>query len=422
MKVKNKTELLSIFLAIVMLFSSVKLTMFLNDKSINNDDTNQKLASEENSEISQNNYIKNDSSEMKAVWVPYMSLDLKDKGYSENSFKENFDYILNTSKEYGINTLIVQVRPFSDALYPSNVFPWSHLLTGTQGVSPGFDPLDYMINKTHSSDMQFHAWINPFRIQSKETPSVLSSENLYNVWRNDSDKSNDDWVIDWENCKYYNPAYTEVQAKIIDGVKEIVENYNIDGIQFDDYFYPTTSSEYDKNAYDNYCSKITQNGEALSLTDWRLNNINSLVSGVYRTIKSINPNVQFGISPQCNTTNDINMGADIYTWGSVSGYVDYICPQIYVNFEHAVLPFDKSINEWKNIVTCDSVKLYIGLAVYKAGSSTADNGSWLNSNDILKKQIEYSRNIGCNGFMLYSFEYIKKDQTKQEIENVMNVL
>lgn len=359
--------------------------------------------------------------EMRGIWIPFMSLDMKGTDYSEQAFKNKFDDMVTKSKSYGINTLIVHVRPYGDSMYPSEIFPWSHLLTGTQGNNPGFDPLAYMVEKTHSEGMQFHAWVNPLRIQSKDTPSILAPNNLYNQWRNDNDSSNDDFVIDFNNGKYYNPAYPQVQAKIIAGIREIVKNYQVDAIQFDDYFYPTQDPSFDKLAYDKYCSKISQGAKALSLEEWRTNNINTLISGVYSAIKSEKPEVSFGISPQCNIQNDLNMGADVYTWGSVSGYVDYLCPQVYVSFTHPTLTFDKSANDWKKLVTNPAVKLYYGLAVYKAGSDV-DSGSWLGSDDILKSQIEYGRSLNADGFMLYSWDYMDTDQTKQEVANVIKIL
>ena len=152
--------------------------------------------------------------EMRAVWVPYLSLDQSKIGQGQEAFQKAFDEIVSQAKEYGLNTLIVHVRPFGDAMYPSEIYPWSHLLTGTQGGDPGFDPLEYMVRKTHEAGMQFHAWLNPLRIQSKGTPSILAPDHLYTQWREDSDPNNDDWVVDWEEGKYFNPAYPEVREKL----------------------------------------------------------------------------------------------------------------------------------------------------------------------------------------------------------------
>lgn len=422
-----------VFLAVLLLCGSVIATAKVKTEDYKNKSiTTSKTTSQEStttasqivnttSTIANNVKFIDDFEEIRGIWIPFMSLDMKGTDFSEAAFRAKFDNMVSKSKSYGLNTLIVHVRPYGDSMYPSEIFPWSHLLTGTQGNDPGFDPLAYMVQKTHSEGMQFHAWINPLRIQSKGNPSTLAANNPYNQWRNDSDTSNDDYVVDFDGGKYYNPAYPQVQAKIISGIREIVKNYPVDAIHFDDYFYPTQDESFDKNAYTKYCSKISDGAVALSLQEWRTNNINTLISGVYSAIKSENSNVKFGISPQCNIQNDINMGADVYTWGSASGYVDYLCPQVYVSFNHPTLTFDKSANDWKNLVTNPEVKLYYGLAVYKSGSDM-DSGTWQGSNEILKQQIEYGRNLDADGFMLYSWDYMDTDQTKEEVANVVKML
>lgn len=419
-----------IIIAIILLISSIYTAMNIKNNQINNEphdesstiETNTSVSSESNvSKPTENEYDYKELDEMRGIWIPFMSLDMKGTDYSESAFKSKFDNIVEQSKAYGLNTLVVHVRPYGDSLYPSEIFPWSHLLTGTQGNNPGFDPLAYMVEKTHAEGLEFHAWVNPLRIQSKETPSILAENNPYNQWRNDNDTSNDDYVVDFDNGKYYNPAYPQVQAKIISGIREIVKNYKVDAVQFDDYFYPTQDPSFDKVAYDKYCSKINNGAVALSLQEWRTNNINTLISGVYSAIKDENNKVKFGISPQCNIQNDINMCADVYTWGSVSGYVDYLCPQVYVSFTHPTLTFDKSAKQWKDLVSNENVKLYYGLAVYKAGSDV-DSGTWQGSSDILKQQIEYGRSLDSDGFMLYSWDYMNTEQTKEEVNNVVKIL
>ena len=300
------------------------------------------------------------------------------------------------------------------------IFSGENGITGTQGGDPGFDPLEYMVRKTHEAGMQFHAWLNPLRIQSKGTPSILAPDHLYTQWREDSDPNNDDWVVDWEEGKYFNPAYPEVREKIIEGIREIVENYPVDAIHFDDYFYPTSDGAFDEKAYQAYTESVGE-GVPLTLPQWRIANINTLVSGVYSAIKSINPQVQFGISPQGNITNDLNMGADVETWASQKGYVDYLCPQIYVNFDHPLLPFNQTADQWRQMTTAEGVKLYIGLAVYKAGSEDADSGTWNGKTDILQREIEYSRSLGCDGIMLYSWDYMDTSQTQEEVANVIKI-
>lgn len=358
--------------------------------------------------------------EMRAVWVPFMSLDMsQESDKSEKGFQTKFDAIVSGAKKCGMNTLIVHVRPFGDALYKSSYFPWSHIVGGTQGVNPGYDPLAYMVAATHKAGMKIHAWVNPLRIQIAGTPSILAQENLYNTWKADTAKVG--WVVDSGNGKYYNPAYPQVRRLIADGAKEIAENYDVDGIQFDDYFYPTQDGAFDKSAYDSYRAAVAKSGTPLSLIGWRRGNVSALVSLVYSEIKTVKPKLMFGIAPQGNVQNDLNMGADIGSWCSTQGYVDYICPQLYVNFENAVLPFGAAAQSWRKIVTNTNVKLYLGLAVYKSGSD-ADNGTWKKSSNILAQQVELGRKTSCDGFMFYSWDYLDTDQTREEVQNVMKVL
>lgn len=363
--------------------------------------------------------IVSDNEEMRAVWVSYISFG--DISGGETVFKEKVSEIINTALENKMNTLIVHIRSHSDALYKSKIFPYSHILTGTQGKNPNYDPLEYFINEAHNAGLEFHAWINPLRIKVGDTPSVLSENNLYNIWKNDNDSSNDDWTIEWNGDIYLNPAYPEVREIIINGVIEVIENYDVDAIHFDDYFYPTTSKEYDKTAYNKYLDSIGDSSVPLSHSQWRTWNINTLISGVYSAIHSKSNHIKFGISPQGNIANNETINADIKTWCSTYGYVDYICPQIYVSLTHPLLPFEDTAKEWKNIVTCDNIKLYCGLAVYKAGSD-ADDGTWLESDDILANEIQYIRNEGFDGFALYSYEYLQNPQTKEEVANVINII
>lgn len=356
--------------------------------------------------------------EMWAVWVPFMSLQTEEKG--EKAFQENFDKIVQTSAEKGMNTLIVHVRPFGDALYPSEYFPWSHVVGGTQGVNPGYDPLEYMVEATHKAGMEFHAWVNPLRVQSQKTPSILSEDNPAQKWSKEEGKEN--WVLKTDSGTYYNPGVEEVRSYIAEGVAEIVRNYEVDGVQFDDYFYPTQDTGFDKSTYEAYCKEAEKGGYAsLSQSEWRTANINALVSLVYQKIKAEKPEVVFGISPQGNLSNDKAMGADVATWCAAKGYVDYICPQMYVNFENDALPFTETIATWKSLLLEDSIQFYIGLAVYKAGSDV-DDGTWEKSDDIIAKQVMAGRDIDCDGFMFYSYDYLDTEQTQKEMENVMKVL
>ncbi len=358
--------------------------------------------------------------EMRAVWVPFMSLDMsREADKSEKAFQKKFDAIVANAKKYNMNTLIVHVRPFGDSLYKSAYFPWSHVVGGTQGVNPGYDPLAYMVSASHKAGLKIHAWINPLRIQISTSPSILAQDNYYNKWKSDASKAG--WVVESGSGKYYNPAYPQVRKLVADGAKEIAQNYSVDGIQFDDYFYPTQDASFDQAAYDSYCTSAKKSGVPLGLADWRRANVNAMVSLVYSEIKSVKPSVVFGIAPQGNVQNDMNMGADVTSWCTTQGYVDYICPQLYVNFENPVLPYDTAVQSWRKLVTNQNIKLYFGLAVYKAGSD-ADKGTWKKSNNILAQQVNTGRKTSCDGFMFYSCEYLDSTQTKDEVQNVMKTL
>lgn len=362
----------------------------------------------------------NNTEEMLAVWVPYMSLSVEDNP-SEAAFQEKFDNIVEVAKKHKMNALIVHVRPFGDSMYLSDYFPFSHILTGTQGENPEYDAMKYMVEKSHENGLEFHAWINPLRIKVSETPSELSEYSPYNLWLNDGDESNDRYTMEYDGGIYLNPAYEKVREYIIGSIKEIVSRYDIDGVQFDDYFYPSDSEDYDQEEYESYVDSLDSDDAAMTHLEWRSANINSLISGVYSGIKSENSDVVFGISPQGNIDNDIAMGADVYSWGSVDGYCDYLCPQNYFSENNASLSYNDAVESWEDIVTSENVKLYIGLGLYKAGSDD-DDGTWLESDENLKNQIEFGRQHGADGFMFYSFDYLESEQTKDEVENVMNYL
>ena len=358
--------------------------------------------------------------EMRAVWIPFMSLSVKGE-CSKEAFESKYLKLLENAKRHKMNAVIVHVRPYSDALYPSKIFPWSHILTGTQGNDPGFNPLEYMVKTTHDYGMEFHAWINPFRVKVNGTPNEISKNSPAYKWLNAPQEQNSDIIMKCGEDLYYNPACEEVRNIIIDGVKEIVENYDVDGIHFDDYFYPKDEPDIDSYSYNKYLKSVTKEASPLDLQRWRMDNVNLLVSGVYNAVKSIKPRVKFGISPGGNLKNVKEVSAEVETWGRDKGYVDYLCPQIYFSMEHPILPFKQAADEWRNVVKNESVNLYLGMGVYKAGTEV-DEGTWKGCSDILKKQVEYCRGIRYNGFMLYSIDSLEMPNAKDEVENVMKVL
>ena len=357
-----------------------------------------------------------DEEEMRGVWVAYLSLD----GVN----RSKIDGIVSDAKANGMNTVFLHVRPFGDALYKSDYYPWSHLVTGRQGEAPedGFDPLAYAVEAAHREGLALHAWLNPLRIMLSNGayPPSLSDDNPYIVWRNDDNPDNDNWVIDYKQGKFYNPAVPEVRELIVNGTREIVERYNVDGVHWDDYFYPAFDESFDDSA--SYAA-YTQQGGTLPLADWRRSNINELVKAVYSAVKAADSKCLFGISPAGNIDNCMGMGADVKTWGSSEGYVDYLIPQIYWTSDNAVAPFEPTCRKWNELVTSGSVRLYIGLALYKAGSDD-DSGKWKKADDIIMNQVLYTRSgdINAGGFVLYSYAYLENEQTAGEMRNLRSVL
>ena len=205
---------------------------------------------------------------------------------------------------------------------------------------------------------------------------------------------------------------------IADGAAEIVENYDVDGIHFDDYFYPAQDASLDSAAYSAYTQSVE---EPLSLLAWRTANSNAMVAQVYESIKAVDENVAFGISPQGNIQNDENMGADVATWAAVPGYVDYLAPQLYYSFENEALPYQQALEEWEALPRHPGLKLYAGLALYKAGTD-ADSGTWLSRDDIIALQAEAALQSGCQGVLLYSWEAFNSQQAAKELENAVALL
>ena len=353
--------------------------------------------------------------EMRGVWVSYMELSMENESSkTQKAFEDKFTEIAQKCRESGFNTLIVQVRPFCDALYKSSYFPWSHILTGTQGENPQYDALQIMCDICKENNLKIHAWINPYRVSSNETPKKLSDNNPY--------IKNSEIGIKTDNGIFLDPSNETAQQLISDGVKEIAENYDVDGIQFDDYFYPTEDESFDKKQYKAYIEKYGKEN-SMSLDNWRMQNVNTLICKVYRTIKSVDSSVEFGVSPQGNIGNNDGLYADVKSWCTCKGFADYICPQIYFSLENPALTFEDCLNSWTSLDFDENVKLYVGLGGYKAGNGEYDEKTWLLSDSILADEYDILRNNkSVRGFMLYSYNSLEDDTAKKEINNLINAL
>lgn len=341
------------------------------------------------------------SGEMRGVWVSY--LDWNGWAKDEAGYKKAMDQTLDLCVQKGLNAVFLQVRPDGDAMYPSQYFPWSKFASGKQGKNPGYDPLAYAVQAAHQRGLQLHAWINPYRITG--------------------------YLNRYSDLCASNPAIAWVRQLIIDGVKEIVTNYEVDGIHFDDYFYPNLDDSKAETWFD--YPEYQAGGTSLSVAAWRRNNVNELVRGVYSAVKSIRPQALFGISPEGylqNLRKDTRQFTDVDAWMTQSGYVDYLMPQIYWGFEAkqngqaAGYAFANCLNEWVTLKKKGNVKLYVGLALYKTGTDAVDGNEvpeWQRYHDIMKREVQAGRATGqVSGYCFYDLSSLTRAAAAEEVANV----
>lgn len=378
-----------------------------------------------------------ETQEMRAIWISY--LDFASAGVSkmsENKFQNYINKMFDNCVKLKMNTVIVQVRPFGDAMYNSKYFPWSVVASGKQGRSPGYDPLKYMVKAAHARKLEIHAWINPYRVTLSDTKwSSLSVSNPAVKWKKSKDSSTRRNVLSFGGAYYYNPAKASVRKLIVNGVKELVNNYSIDGIHMDDYFYPTLGTNYKNNfdalEYKVYKKNCRKNGKAaLGIVQWRRKNVNLLLSQVYDAIKQIDESNVFGVSPAGNINNlygNDRYYCDVKKWMSKSGYIDYICPQIYWSFTNKICPYTATVKRWCSIKKNANVDLYIGLAAYRAGISKAESKAigdtgWSSGRDILKRQVTTARKQKkVKGFVFFRYDNMVSKKVKKEIGNLKKV-
>lgn len=360
---------------------------------------------------------------VKSVWMTYFELEkFTANNETEKDFKNEITDAFKKIKSFGLNTVTVQVRPCADAFYGSAYFPVSKYCFGKQGSELKYDPLKIMVDCAHNAGLRIEAWINPYRVLQSDNTEELADSNMAKIWLSDEEKKTNVYVSD---KIYFNPASKDVTELIVNGVSEIVQNYAVDGIHFDDYFYPTVKDDIDKKEFEEY----QNSGGELSLEDWRRENVSEMVKAVYKAIKDVNETVQFGISPQSKvSTNYNNLYADVEKWASEEGYVDYICPQIYFGFYNEVQPFTRTAKEWSGRTT--AAKLYVGLPLYKAGSedefASGDQdyaiNEFIDNNNIISRQIIYLEQLqNVKGYYIYSYSYLvdeDNEAVKNETDNI----
>ncbi|MBK7871875.1 MAG: family 10 glycosylhydrolase [Saprospiraceae bacterium] len=332
--------------------------------------------------------------EFRAVWVASVANIDYPRQPSPNSIalQEQFKTLLEQYKQVGLNAIIVQIRPTGDALYPTELAPWSKYLAGRQGLAPApdYDPLKFMIDEAHKMGFEFHAWMNPYRATMDLDTLSLAPNHAFHAHR--------DWMVRYGGRFYFNPALPQVRQHINDIVKEVVTKYDVDAIHFDDYFYPYKIKDEvfpDSIDFWRYGARFS------NIEDWRRSNVDSLIENISTTINEIKPYVKFGISPfgvwrnkdkdpsgsdtRAGATTYDDLYADVVKWMRL-GWIDYLIPQLYWNIgfppaDHATL-----VGWWGS--RSYERDLYIGHAAYKVQNDPQP--AW-NVPDEIPKQIQLNR-------------------------------
>lgn len=353
--------------------------------------------------------VKAEFSELRGVWVSTVAnIDYPSSQTTNGeALKNELTALLDNCKDMGFNAVFFQVRPASDALYASGIFPWSRYLTGTQGQAPdgGFDPLAYAVQEAHARGMELHAWINPYRITNSaadndrlaaNNPAVLHPELV---------------VTDSDGKMYYNPGENASIDLIVDGALEIVNNYDVDGLHMDDYFYPEGGFN-DDGTYAFYKDQYPDKG------DWRRAMVDKLVQRMDESLHQARPDIQFGISPRGIWANASEMPEGSATRGGGSyssvygdsrgwvrnGWVDYIMPQIYWHIGYDIADYHVLANWWASVVEGTDVKLYIGEGAYRTTSS--DEAAWRENNGTseLRRHMDVVRaNSNIGGYCMFTY-------------------
>jgi len=400
------------------------------------------------------NSVSRAKAELRGVWVTtvrnndFPSTAVFEHGFNVDKFKQEFADILKICRKFNLNALFFQVRPEGDAFYPSGVNPWSKYLTGEQGVAPGvrdFDPLTYLITATHEAGMEFHAWLNPYRLTPWTTKSKDKKSALARLSPSHYARRHPDWVFFYNGQVYLNPGVPEVTDFMVKTVDEILNNYDVDAIHLDDFFYPypypgkdgkmITFAEKapDKKVYKKYRVDETQ-----TIDEWREANINGLVYHLHKTIGRYNyahnKHVEFGISPFGVWASDKEAPGGSKTSPSQlssleeyvnsklwieAGWIDYIVPQVYWAFDDELSPFDVVAKWWNDVVAGTGVKLYIGMGLYLY----EEDQLWKNPDEIVR-QLAYIRTLpNVSGFVFFTYHNLVDElATTETLKEALKLL
>ncbi|KAB3525614.1 family 10 glycosylhydrolase [Alkaliphilus serpentinus] len=340
--------------------------------------------------------------------------------------KEELVAILDRAVEMNMNAVFLQVSPEGDALYPSNIANWSRYLTGTFGKDPGFDPLAFAIDEAHKRNLEFHAWFNPYRVSMYTNPAIKESLDIEkSVY-----KDQPEWIRTAKNRFIVDPGIPEARDWVVDRVMEVVNNYDIDGIHFDDYFY---YEGYEGELKDDETFNKYSNGEFSNKDDWRRNNTYILVKELSEIIRFTKPWVKFGISPsgvwgnkkdghpdgsntEASFTHYNSSFADTKKWIEEE-LIDYISPQIYWTFANTKAPYGEVASWWSEVVKDKNVHLYIGQALYKVNDNTDEYFRGSKALEEFGRQLKFNIvNPEIQGSIMFRFRNFN-DISKEDVVN-----
>ncbi|MFT3826116.1 MAG: family 10 glycosylhydrolase [Chitinophagaceae bacterium] len=341
--------------------------------------------------------------EFRAAWIATVdNIDWPSRGnYDPERQRAEFISQLDMHQRNGLNAMIVQIRPATDAFYPSQYEPWSQWLTGKQGRAPEpyYDPLQFMIEETHKRGMEFHAWCNPYRAEFSLGKSSIANDHIT--------KLHPEWFLNYGTTRYFDPGNKEVQQYVVKVIRDIVSRYDVDAIHFDDYFYPyrIAGKEFPDDA------SFKKYGNGLTKDAWRRSNVDSIIVHLSQAIKEEKEYCKFGISPfgvwrnssqdpegsatTAGQTNYDDLYADILLWLKM-GWIDYVAPQLYWEFGHRAAPYEVLLDWWGKHTY--GRHCYIGLGIYRANS----NAAWKDKNALPRQVAELQKNPQIQGAIYFS--------------------
>lgn len=350
--------------------------------------------------------------EFRGVWIASVAnIDWPSKpGLSPEEQRKEYLETIRMHKENGMNAVLVQVRPCADAFYPSRYEPWSSWLNGELGKAPEpyYDPLQFMIDETHKLGLEFHAWFNPYRAVFNADTSNIHPASIARQHR--------DWFAKYDKHMYFNPGLPQARKHVVNVIMEVVNSYDIDGIHFDDYFYPYKVARLnfpDSAAFSKY------GGNFSSVDDWRRNNVDLLIKNISDSVRQVKRHVRFGISPfgvwrnkdkdpkgsdtKAGQTCYDDLYADVLKWMK-EGWIDYVTPQIYWSIGFTVADYNIIARWWND--NSHGIPVYIGQAAYRINSTNADT-RWKEA-DQVPSQIQLNRSLqNIHGSIFFSSKSFK---------------